>query len=376
MTTATLTLDADQQRAADVISEWIAGRRHEVTFSGLAGTGKSTVLSYLYDDLRSSGTLFLAPTAKAAYVLREKGVPAVTVHSAIYLFNGVRETDDGREIPQFSERDDIRCDFTPRRMAVDESSMLTLPMVNDLRAKELPLLFVGDGGQLPCVGEDPHLLDNADISLEKVHRQAGDSGILRLAHDIRGGEQPGGRHRCEDVSVVKISNPRRIAQYAIENDHDQIICAFNKTRCDINRAMRFELRRKGMLDEGDRVICRFNNWRLGLFNGQQFFVETIHSEDAVSYTCDLRVDLGGVLGENTRRVRMQKISLGNAEYVSSMREDGCEVFDLAFCITCHSSQGSSFRKPLVVYQQCKNWSMARWGYTAVTRAEEAVGVCL
>lgn len=380
-TTATsIRLTPDQQQAASAIRGWLRGERgerHELIFSGLAGTGKSTVIAELYDELREAGSLFMCPSAKAAYVLRQRGVPAVTIHSAIYLFNGTHERDDGREVPIFTDREGLSdsLPYAPKRFIVDEASMVDDTVYSDIMSKDLPTLWVGDRGQLPPVGPDPGIMSRPHVSLEQVHRQADGSGILRLAHDIRQGGTPSRSHEAHDVKILSLSHPRLIAQYAIKHGFDQVICAFNKTRHQINSAFRFALRKRGLLDTGDRIICRFNNRRAGLFNGQQFIVDRILAEDEVAYTCDLRMDMGGVSeGEYRRAVRAQKISLGNADYKSSERAEGCNVFEHGYCITAHLSQGSGFGRVLVVYQPCRNWSMSRWGYTAVTRAEDYLGV--
>ncbi len=134
-----------------------------------------------------------------------------------------------------------------------------------------------------------------------------------------------------------------IAQHAIKHGYDQIICAFNATRHDINKAYRFAMRRRGLLDVGDRIVCRFNHRRQSIFNGMQFVVTEILGEDDISYTADLRIDLGGgELGQPRRSVKIQKISLGNPNYVGSDRVEGCVEFDYSYAITAHLSQGSQW----------------------------------
>lgn len=372
ITTKAIDLSPDQLHAAGKIRGWLAGERDELIFAGLAGTGKSTVLAALHDEMRAARCLYMTPSAKAAYVLRTKGVPAVTLHSAIYLFGGTHERPDGKEVPIFNEREGLSdsLPYQPDRFVIDEASMVNDTDYCEVRSKGLPTLWVGDHGQLPPVGGDPEIMKRPHVALEKIHRQAGDSGIIRMAHDIRSGGSPGKRHESHDVEVRSLGHPRLLAQFAVHHGYDQVICAFNATRHMTNKAMRFALKKKGMLDVGDKVICRFNNRREGVHNGMQCIVDEILSEDEISYTCNLRVDLGGVeKGQWRRNIRMQKISLGNPEYVSSMRAEHCCEFDYGYTITAHSGQGSSYGRTLVAYQPCRNWSMARWGYTAVTRAE-------
>lgn len=380
MTTATamgINLSSDQQHAVDMIRNWLSSNSDEFIMAGYAGTGKTTVIRAVYEELKAAGSLFVTPTAKAAHVLHCKGVPACTIHSAIYLFGGVRDNYKGDEVPIFSEREGFSdsLPFTPSRLVCDESSMINADMYRSIMDKGVPVMYVGDHGQLSCIGEDPKIMARPHVALEKIHRQAGDSGILRMAHDIRQGGEPSRRHACDDVEILSLSHPRLIAQHAVNKGYDQVIAAFNKTRHDINKAMRFALRKKGLLDVGDKIICRFNNRRLSIYNGVSYIVDRIADEDGLSFTCDLRLDLGnGVLGPYRYGIRVWKVPLADVDYKTSERPENVNVFEYGGCITGHLSQGSQFGRVLVAYQPCKNWSMARWGYTALTRAEKGLGV--
>lgn len=53
---------------------------------------------------------------------------------------------------------------------------------------------------------------------------------------------------------------------------------------------------------------------------------------------------------------------------------GLNRFDYAYAITCHKSQGSEFKKVLVMNEPIGNDATmnARWLYTAITRGKEEV----
>src|SRR5476651_1962552 len=75
----------DQQAVVDAILEWRdawPATKQTFTLGGLAGTGKSTIVSYLARCL--PGAVVACPTGKAAHVLQSKGVDAGTIHSLIY----------------------------------------------------------------------------------------------------------------------------------------------------------------------------------------------------------------------------------------------------------------------------------------------------
>ena len=67
-------------------------------------------------------------------------------------------------------------------LVLDEVSMVGPEMARDLLAFGKPILVLGDPGQLPPVkGEGAFNTDEPDVLLTEVHRQAGDSAIIRLA---------------------------------------------------------------------------------------------------------------------------------------------------------------------------------------------------
>jgi exodeoxyribonuclease-5 len=71
-------LSGEQQRALEILVRAGRGR-----LRGYAGTGKTTVIAALMEELPEYGVC--AYTGKAAHVLRRKGVTeATTIHSRIY----------------------------------------------------------------------------------------------------------------------------------------------------------------------------------------------------------------------------------------------------------------------------------------------------
>lgn len=88
MTSATLTPTAGQADALARFREFLASPGPGVfTLCGYAGTGKSTLVWHLVHEISGglAAVRVVAPTAKAASVLRRKGFPlATTVHKMFY----------------------------------------------------------------------------------------------------------------------------------------------------------------------------------------------------------------------------------------------------------------------------------------------------
>ena len=78
----------DQKNAAEKLEQFINDDSHVFILQGYAGTGKTTLLKTLIEYLKAQQLLFsaLAPTGRAAKILRDKTGTGSTIHSAIYDF--------------------------------------------------------------------------------------------------------------------------------------------------------------------------------------------------------------------------------------------------------------------------------------------------
>jgi exodeoxyribonuclease-5 len=225
------------------------GPAETLAILGKAGSGKSALLAEVaarlaergleavggeWESRRKRGRTYavLAPTNKAASVLRAQGVPAVTVHRALYtpLYKPEYEKlaawlakPDG-PAPEVEGVDAALLermklayaahDSAPAAMAaaglsgsdfiagwkrreetidvglVDEASMLDDRMMADLQEIFGLLALFGDPAQLPPVSQGGAMAFDAlpearRVALSRIHRQAGDNPILDLAHALQ-----------------------------------------------------------------------------------------------------------------------------------------------------------------------------------------------
>ncbi len=216
--------------------------------TGKAGSGKTLLLAELFTALRDAGVevvsgdyeprkkkdrrslAILAPTNKAASVLRLRGVPATTIHRILYTpvydpeYERIAEWLAGSgERPQVEGLTDVALDRAsefyatnksiPGALAaaglrgsdfisgwkrreepldigfVDESSMLDDRQFEDLREIFPTLLLFGDPAQLAPVNQSGNMVFDqlpapAVLTLNRVHRQEADNPILDLAHAL------------------------------------------------------------------------------------------------------------------------------------------------------------------------------------------------
>lgn len=264
MTETPVTFSEDQAAAYDSVSDTLrhagvnledgmlappgSGASGVVALIGKAGSGKTLLLAELYKDLQQAGVevvsgdyesrrrkdkrtlAILAPTNKAASVLRLRGVPATTIHRILYTpvydpeyeriaewlaGNGERPEVEGlseqaldraqafyainKSIPGALAAAGLRgSDFISgwkRREDpldigfVDEASMLDDRQFADLKDIFSTLVLFGDPAQLAPVNQSGTMVFDAlpetrKLELHRVHRQDADNPILDLAHAL------------------------------------------------------------------------------------------------------------------------------------------------------------------------------------------------
>ncbi|HSG37643.1 MAG TPA: AAA family ATPase, partial [Paracoccaceae bacterium] len=264
MTALAPTFSSDQAAAWDAIAETLrgaginlddsllmppeAGDSRVMAVIGKAGSGKTMLLSELTKALSEAGVdlvsgdwegkrrkdrrtlAILAPTNKAASVLRNLGVPATTIHRILYTpvydpeYEKIAEWLAGQgERPQIEGLTELALDrafgsyqinkSVPAALAaaglrgsdfiigwkrredpldigfVDESSMLDERQFEDLQEIFPSLVLFGDPAQLPPVQSTGGMVfdslpDDRKLILHRIHRQEADNPILDLAHAL------------------------------------------------------------------------------------------------------------------------------------------------------------------------------------------------
>jgi exodeoxyribonuclease-5 len=264
VTETALTYSSDQAEAHDRIAEALRGvgvdieggtlmppdegRRAVMAVLGKAGSGKTLLLAALTRALEEAGVetisgdwegrrrrerrtlAILAPTNKAASVLRMRGVPATTIHRILYTpvyhpeYEKIAEWLAGQgEKPVIEGLTDLALDRAlafyqaqksiPGALAaaglrgsdfitgwkrreepldiglVDEASMLDAQQFEDLKEIFPTLILFGDPAQLPPVKSTGGMVFEglpapARLELSRIHRQEAGNPILDLAHAL------------------------------------------------------------------------------------------------------------------------------------------------------------------------------------------------
>jgi exodeoxyribonuclease-5 len=396
-----ISLSPDQQSAVDKIALFIRNQTEQsFTLGGLAGTGKTTIIRKAIEGANS--VICATPTGKAASVLSGKledlGIECGTLHSLLYKPIGITEADvvlceqeierlrdlnlDTRKAERRLRRmvkklEQGACEFMIKPdqeqqplVIVDEASMVDEKMERDLRAIAAKILFVGDHGQLPPVNGQPFFDRNTpDAVLSKIHRQDGDSAILRFAHAIRNGKT---FTDWNDTDCVRFDVSDHAARAALETA-DQVITGKNVARRRLNQTLRATHGFTGdHPNAGERVICLRNDHGKGLINGVQgVAVKGVE----IDQHGDLRMDLQ-YEDRMFTALKIDPLAFEQYDRPSLNRRDmptaaGANEFDYGHAITVHKSQGSEWDNVVVYDDKMRiqdRETRKRWMYTAATRA--------
>lgn len=380
------TLSTDQAEALRRIGGWYKAKQSPfLTLGGYAGTGKTTLIAYLRKALREydgdAKVAFCAFTGKAARVLdarlREQKVPrrgdtVSTIHSLIYM----AETNEAGHVVGWQRKDKLDVSL----IIVDEASMVDETIWRDLLSFGVPILAVGDHGQLPPVGSPFSLMADPQIKLERIWRQEAGSPIIQVATLARqDGYIPVGEYG-QGVRKLSQQDPETglVVQEILEsaNADRLVLCGYNKTRQKLNQAMRsFRDMETAEPASGDRVVCLRNNRAEKLYNGMTGVINHLAAasgdEDAQWYQASIKLDDEDRLYEGY----VLRRQFGATETVKDMpmSPDGSpgDLFDFGYALTVHKAQGSQAEEVLVFEERFPRSSddeWRRWLYTAVTRA--------
>lgn len=420
-----------QAKAIRAIKDWFQNRTGEqqvFRVFGFAGSGKTTITRHAIAELGledgPGGVLYAAFTGKAALVMTRKGTPASTIHGLIYrvseatpaeiekvkkdiaeigatlatLDPGARLLEESRlrslELrladslkPRFvlNEQSAVR---DAALIVLDEVSMVGDEMARDLLAFGKPILVLGDPGQLPPIkGEGAFTQAEPDVMLTEIHRQAGESAIIRLATMAREGRPiPYGEH---DAFVWKMRRTDVAPDRMLRGG--QVICGRNATRIQLNIAMKRAAGFENVYPTGkarngrpEKIICLKNRNDLGIVNGMFLELGDVRDENETCFSATVRTEDGDRVGGSEDKPERHHIYKGHFDDHVALDRDrsrrdhwikkGLIEAVWGYAITCHKAQGSQWPNVLVYDDGLGRTAedRARWLYTAITRAEKGL----
>jgi conjugative relaxase-like TrwC/TraI family protein len=243
----------DAQRTA--IREVLTSTDRVHGFQGLAGTGKTSALSAIREGAEQGGYKVegFAPTSKAAGQLREAGIEANTLQS-------------------FLARQKEPDPASKHLYMLDESSLASTKQMRAFLEKISPqdrVLVIGDIRQHQGVdaGRPFQQMQEAGMQtsrLDTIMRQT-DPELLRAVQHLATNEtEKGIALLSEQGRITQLANaPERIAaiarDYAAKPENTLIVSPDNRSRQQINEAVRDELLKAGTLAEDGRQFLTLSH---------------------------------------------------------------------------------------------------------------------
>lgn len=351
--------------------------------TGGPGTGKTTVLLgilIVYALLQGLNineesiidhVAICAPTGRAARRMSElTKVQSFTIHRLLgYDYEGVFAYNEKNQLKQ-------------SLFIIDEASMIDIYLAENL-FKAIPddaiVVIVGDKDQLSSVGPGQFLADIISskkatvITLDEIHRQSANSGIIQLANDVNNQTVNNSSYnKKEDLIFIKEKGPKIISDLitiidrALASDFDliediQILIPMYKGSVGIdvvNQTFQnhFQKNKTRYVQRGtekyyinDKVMHLVNSPDKGVMNG----------------------DIGQVIDiyqtKDDGKILIVKYQEGEVAYSSVELDE----ITLAYAISIHKSQGSEYK--IVLIPLVKGYSIMlrkELLYTAITRAKK------
>lgn len=378
-------LSEDQKNALDRLLAWSRdqARSRYITLGGYAGTGKTTLIAVFRREAARLApkfrVAFCSYTGRAAQHLKNKlkeagavfpGDTVGTIHGLIY---DPQEGGNGR-ITGWNRKDVLERDL----VIVDEASMVDGVLWNDLLSYNIPVIAVGDHGQLPPIGGEFNLMASPEIMLNRIHRQAEGDPIIEVSRHARETGLvpprrygPGAVKYLMDDPDAQERSGELLQSYSADT---LILCGYNSTRVKLNRFIRGSLGFEGEAPaRNDRVICLRNNRKKGIFNGMLGTILEIAPDREGWYAARIQMDER----EKPYDGLIYAAQFGAREAVNftADRRNAAEgdLFDFGYAMTVHKAQGGQARRVVLFEERFPKMTddmWRRWLYTGVTRAEE------
>lgn len=361
---------------------------------GLAGTGKTSVVSGVLEALNNYSSVMCALSGRAASRMSEiTGKTGYTIHRLLSYPKG------DSEYQGFEYNQDNKLPYY--LYILDEISMVDSKIFYYL-LRAIPdgakLICLGDSGQLESIGcgnvayDMIHSSEIPTIELTKIHRQAAKSAIITQSiavrnskqivekdwtgTEIRGELQDLELHCYSDSSntfyevmeifsklmvqknfnimdcqiIVPIKTRGDACTYKINNTIQELYNPASRNKKEITRLSN---NNPFVLREGDKVINTINNYRLEtpIYNGN---IGTIKS---IGYNEELE----------SRVITIDFIGIGNVD----VPEDAWNGIELGYAITVHKYQGSQSKYVIFGLDFSSYTLLTReLVYTGITRAQK------
>lgn len=371
----------------DAIALCSASDQKIVCVTGQAGTGKTTILKRVYDELseryHEEDIVLAAPTGRAAKRIEEAtGIAAKTIHRMLRYTTP--ENEDEKGMPRHDK-------FNPLPnmvILIDEASMIDEVLwrgIIDAMTKGAIIRFFGDINQLPPIANNSKSPFAAAMkkfpTVTLTHNYRSDDGIISVSDKIIKGRIPIANERVQIFRIKSVDTMYSVRDLCEETDftqmNAQIITPTQRTKYGCDAINRFVQQRYNPETEkiqtfqniqgdtiirsfkrGDKVLWTKNNYDLNIMNGTLGIVQGFDIEEGT-----IVVNFDGM--DMTIPPSVQGFNPTTGE---RYRYDPRTSLMLGYAVTTHKAQGSQFDTVLYVVTNSRAATRQNL-YTAITRAK-------
>lgn len=404
----------DQQKAFDGIMEFFQGKTNQYALlEGCAGSGKSTITSYIIRDILENHSLFgkvaiSAPTHKALKVIKamftkeeQEKMTFSSLHSLLGLKHQI--TSNGKEI--FKRDPKSICKLSAYDLIiVDEASMIADELFHELDEQNftgVKVLFVGDSNQINPINHIhsiPMLQDRRDeynvkhFRLTKIVRQAEGNPIIQTSQKVLNDQFQyiqGDKNLIEKKGVVTLNNDpallKKLLQYYFcseefdENpDHAKLLAWTNRTVDSFNLVIRnLKYGKVPKIVKGEKLLMDrplFENEETIFTTNEEIEVlelnvetKKLYNNNFDYYKCLVKGDdiehTIHILHENSEKLfdtelkKLAAIADKEKEIKTRVRKwreyynfmNEFSSVNYNYALTVHNSQGSTYKNTFIVY---------------------------
>lgn len=407
---ANITLTTDQKHGYEKFVSFIAHPNERFfVLSGYAGTGKSTLVKYMLDDLEYTikmakllnpnmgdwESIVTATTNKAAEALSQiisRGVLTIQSYLGLRVHNNYKtQTTELVATGNTVALSDII-------IFIDEASYIDFKLLKWIKDLTIccKIVFIGDPAQLSPVkgGNSTPVFEHnwPMIKLTEVVRQSHNNPIIDLAtafRDTVNGDQfpsfvPDGHHirhysrdDFDNAIVAEFSRPDW------ERDDAKVLAWTNKTVIAYNHAIRQHLEGVPELQVGDYAVCNkfISNKNCTVRTDETVLItaiDTCITEAIPGWMVEMNNKHITFLPRSLDEVRAYKTRVKKAENFGRLQYIDKNWIDLraAYACTINKAQGSTYKTVFLDLDDVKKCNqpnlVARMLYVAVSRASDKV----
>jgi exodeoxyribonuclease V alpha subunit len=380
--------------------------------SGPPGSGKTTIIKSLINNLNTSMTFILAPTGTAGERIKKDiatndwFIEIYTLHSFLYkIIKNITSTDYIKKITigtygitdfsVLSEKDIKKCDFNKNgkdiihfrngyddlyastnidsiTIIIDEMSMVGLRLFNEFlnamvsRNIKFKLVLIGDVNQLPSIDAGNMLYDLIECNkfkttiLKKVYRQ--DDGLLKdSAYNILTGKSI----KFDDNSIIHINIDDTskiisklnniLSEHNIKHENSAILIPVNTGEYGVNNINKELQKYYNPTTTDNPILFRTAKYEFKI-NDKLINITNDYDKDiyngTILYLIESQIDDNGdedlIQDTINKKELIYKCKNTNNNNIISLTKEDFNNINLAYAMTIHKSQGKEYDTVIII----------------------------